>query len=472
MISNMEILVKNDITIKDYTAQAYTMLHDKLVFQNPEYHKKVSRGLWVGDTPREICLYERHGKDLVVPFGMLPFIFRNKSIFKSVKNGLKMPCKRFAYCSNIIPYEYQEEAIQAALKAKQGIIVAPCGSGKTQIGLQIAALLGMRTLWLTHTSDLLNQSMERAKNAFDMDSSAFGTITAGKINIGDVITFATVQTMSKIQPSSYSDQFDVVIVDEAHHVVGTPTKVQMFYKVISSISARYKFGLTATPKRTDGLTPCMYALLGDKICEIGKDAVVNTTCPVVVHPCETGYKPDVNKILMPDGTLSYTKLLTEITNDLQRNQLIVRDAMNCDGTCLILTDRVEHIKTLKRAFEERGVKVLAMFAGSGKTAKNERKNALQILNWKEVKIAIATYALAREGLDIPSLDFVVFATPQKNETVVIQSAGRVGRKFTGKLQGNVIDYIDDFSMLRGWSRKRWSMYRRAGFKIGEVRKYQ
>jgi superfamily II DNA or RNA helicase len=461
----MEVRVKNDIVIKDYSLWVYQWVTHNLSFPNPEYYKKQERGLWTGNTPREIVLYERRGNDLVVPFGMLPYIFKNKLMFNNITNCLKQPLKQFDYRSNIKPYDYQERAIESALKAKQGVIVAPCGSGKTQIGLEIAARLGMRTLWLTHTSDLLRQSMDRAKGVFDLKPEDFGTITAGKINIGNVITFATVQTMSKVKPESYDDQFDVVIVDEAHHVVGTPTQVQMFYKVISSISARYKFGLTATPKRSDGLTPCMYALIGEKICEIDKKEVADTTCDVCVSFRDTGFEPDIDKILMPDGTLSFTKLIKEITNDSIRNDFISYDvACIAKGhTCLVLTDRVEHVKTLVKLISEKGVSVSPLYAKASKKDKYARENALSQLSRKEIQVVVATFALAREGLDVPSLDCVVFATPQKNEAVVLQSAGRVCRKSDGKKCGYVFDYVDNFPMLVKWFKKRCSMYNRAGF---------
>lgn len=73
-------------------------------------------------------------------------------------------------------------------------------------------------MWLTHTADLLSQSRERA--ARYMDKSMIGTITEGKVNIGSGITFATVQTMCKLDLAQYRDMWDVIIVDECHRVAG------------------------------------------------------------------------------------------------------------------------------------------------------------------------------------------------------------------------------------------------------------
>ena len=110
------------------------------------------------------------------------------------------------------------------------------------------------------------------------------------------------------------EEEDVIIDDECQHCCGTPTKVTQFYKVISSLSARYKIGLTATPKRADGLEQSMFALLGNTICEISRDEVKNTTCPIEVIPTETHYQPNYDNVLMGDGTINYARFTDSETN--------------------------------------------------------------------------------------------------------------------------------------------------------------
>ena len=244
----MDVVVGENIVIRNCTEEMRSFFTRKLTFDNPEYFKKLNSGRWVGNTPQKVTLVQRNGDNLIIPFGMLPEIFGRKRLFSGIYNSINTSTNNFDYKSSIEPYDYQENAIAEAIKARQGIIVAPCGAGKTQIGLEIAARLGGRTLWLTHTTDLLNQSMSRAESCFDLEDSDYGTITAGKVNIGKVITFATVQTLSNVDLVRLKDEWDVVIVDECHHVVGTPTQVMMFYRVISNLRARYKYGLTATPK--------------------------------------------------------------------------------------------------------------------------------------------------------------------------------------------------------------------------------
>lgn len=463
----MEAIVGEDIVIKDCTLEAYKFFSSKLTFSNPEYMKRLNSGRWTGGIPEYLTLMQKRRGELIIPFGMLPEVFNKRRAFSSIRHSFLSQIESCNYGSSIKPYDYQEEAIQKSLNARQGVVVAPCGAGKTQIGLEIAARLGGRTLWLTHTSDLLNQSMDRAKSVFGLAKEDYGTITAGKINIGNVITFATVQTMNKIDLQRVKDQWDVIIVDECHHAVGTPTQVMMFYHVISNLKARYKYGLTATPKRADGLTPCMFALLGPKICEIERSAVEDTTCPVKINVRKTMYMPDMDKVLMPDGTISYPRFISDVISSKDRNDMIVDDIVNANGTCLVLTERIQHIDMLKKKLEARGVKCISLSAVVSKKAKEERANAIYALNRRCVKVLIATYALAKEGLDVPNLDNLFMATPQKNETVVTQSAGRVARRADGKEFGMIYDYKDSFNMLASWQKKRNGIYKKLGFEIAE-----
>ena len=457
----MQAIVDNDIIIRDCTTKFERVLRDALEFENPEYYKKRERGLWVGDTPSTIRLYTRQGRDYIIPFGMLPTVFKNKQSFESIVNRIQPP-ESVDYQSGISLYDYQENAVEVALRKKQGIIIAPCGAGKTQIGLELAARIGGRTLWLTHTHDLLSQSMERAQALYGLNKSEYGTITAGKVNVGNVITFATVQTMSKIDLPNYRNCWDVIIVDEAHHVAGTPTRLMMFYKVISNLSARYKYGLTATPIRSDGLTPCMYALLGEKVCEIGREATQATTCKVKVRINQTNYSPDMNVIFNPDGTLNHTSLITDLIENQERNAQIVEDAVTKAGRCLILTDRINHINILYDLLKRHTDKIKAL---SGDVSKRERKQALQELESGQIDILIATYALAREGLDVPNLRYLIMATPKKDEATVTQAAGRVARIAPNKTYGMIIDYEDNMYMLKRWTRERISIYRNLGYEL-------
>ena len=457
----MYFIAGNKIEIYDYTADILQWCKDNLVLHNPDFDKKERMGLWTGNTPREFCLYERDAKKLVLPFGC---VGKLKEDYPQVpfKSRIK-PEQQFKCISGINLYTYQRKAVISALKRRNGVLVMPCGSGKTQTALEIISVLSIKTLWLTHTQDLLNQSMNRAKAVLTCDPQSYGTITGGKVNIGSGITFATVQTMANLDLTQYRDTWSMVIVDECHKAVGSPTKVMQFYKVLSNLSCRYKFGLTATPKRADHLEQAMFALIGDIICEVSKEEVADTTCPVNVEFVETGYMPDLDVVLAGDGTLNYASLVDDLTHDESRFRAVSEYVDSLNGSILVLGNRVEYLKKLDKAIHKKSICLSTM--GHSKAAKATRKEALRQLNAGELDCVLATYQLAKEGLDVPNLRYVVFATPEKDSTTIQQASGRVGRKSEGKEYGTIIDFIDDFGMYKGWAKKRKSVYKKLGYDI-------
>ena len=449
-------IVNNRIRVLDPTDEMYKWAHKNLVIDNPEYFKKLRMNKWLGDMPEYIYLYETVGSELWLPFGTITDFYRQFHDECVLKNAIseKRPVQ---YDSNIELYDYQDQVVNIAIGKRNGVIVMPCGSGKTQAALEIVSRIGGRCLWLTHTYDLLNQSMSRAKSVLTT-GARYGKITAGKADIGEGITFATVQTLSKLDLSQYKSVWDVIIVDECQHCCGSPTRVTQFYKVVNSLSARYKFGLTATPKRADGLEKAMFALLGGVICRITKDQVADTTCPVKVETVQTGYVPDYNAVLLGDGTIDYSRLVDDMIHDPERFELVREKIESLDGSAIVLANRVDYLRRLHEAYSGRSICLSLL--GQSKKAKEERKAALRQLEAGELNCIFATYQLAKEGLDVPSLRYIVLVTPERDETTVVQSVDRVGRKAEGKDHGTVVDFVDNFGMFKGWAKKRAGYYKK------------
>lgn len=457
----MRFEVGAKIHVADASREFAKWCREELVLQNPEYEKKERMGFWTGGTPQEIQLYERNGANIDIPFGCLRRVhkaFPQIPIFSAIR-----AVGAVEYSSGIDLYEYQEKAVNEALKAKNGVIVMPCGAGKTQTALELIARLQQKTLWLTHTKDLLTQSMNRAKAVLGIDLGTYGTITEGKVDIGSGITFATVQTMATLDLAQYRDTWGAVIVDECHKAVGSPTKVMRFYKVLSNLSCRYKFGLTATPERSDGLHKSMFALLGDIIYTVSREEI-DTTCPVTVRYFHTEYSPNLENALNGDGTLNYAGLVNDLTHNQKRFDFVI-NLINLQykaGPMLVLANRVEYLQRLSDAFEGRSICLSSL--GQSVFAKERRRKALLQLNNGELDCVFATYQLAKEGLDVPRLRYVVFATPEKDKTTITQSAGRVARRAEGKDKGVIIDFLDDFSMFYGWEAIRKNIYKKLGYK--------
>ena len=451
----MKIRVSNMLFIKDPTDIIRKYCAGKLILENPEYTKKERMGLWTGNTPRKIYLFEIVADELWLPFGCLKDIW-NIHPYKDDYHFEICPKRTLEYKSGINLYPYQEQAVKKALEGKNGVLVMPCGSGKTQCGLEIIARIGGRALWLTHTHKLLNQSKQRAISCLQVPRNAFGTITEGKVNIGTHITFATVQTLSRLDLSNYRDLFDILIVDEAHHCAGSPTRVTQFYKVSSAISARYKIGLTATPRRADGMERSMFALLGDIIYEVPR-SIVNT-CPVKLISYNTGYTPDYASVTDVDGTIDYPALIRDLISNKDRFDFIIKTLSEIDpGTpVLVLASRIKYLQALCSAYIAKTGRKAAFISSldNTKEAKKRRENAINALNAGDIDCVFASYKLAAEGLDCPNLRYVFLATPEKDKTIITQSAGRVGRVANGKKCGFIVDFIDDFPMFQSYAKKR------------------
>jgi superfamily II DNA or RNA helicase len=359
-------------------------------------------------------------------------------------------------------YDYQENAVAEIFWKQSGILHSPAGSGKTQMAIALIVKWGRRALWLTHTADLLQQSKQRAEQY--MDPSLLGTITEGKVNIGKGITFATVQTMCNLDLAQYKDYWDVIIVDECHRVAGTPTAVSQFSKVLNSLAARHKHGLSATVHRSDGMIQATYALLGEVIYTVPTEAVSDKIMKVGICPVPTGVGIS-RSCLNTDGTLNYAKLINHLCESNLRNSLIT-GFLNADRDhpSLILSDRLEHLKTLMALLPEYMQPHAVMVSGkmTTKKGKAEREQAIADMKSGAKKYLFATYSLAKEGLDIPCLERLYMATPQKDYAVITQSIGRIARTFEGKADPICYDFVDDIQYLVKAYKKRCTTYRKNG----------
>jgi len=94
-------------------------------------------------------------------------------------------------------YPYQQVAVEAIYRQQGGVLVSAPGSGKTHMGMALAAAWGQPTLWLTHTTRLAEQALSQARRLFDLPSSALGFVGEGSISVGSHMTVAMVQTLGK-----------------------------------------------------------------------------------------------------------------------------------------------------------------------------------------------------------------------------------------------------------------------------------
>ncbi len=458
----MIITVSNTLTIDNPSAELLVWCSKHMRIANPEYQKKVRMNLWLGNTPKTLCLYEQRGTSIVLPFGTLrslPESVRKNAVFI----GDFKAAEEVSYGGVDIPlYDYQKAAVDAVAAGQYGILQSPAGSGKTQMGIALVKRFGKKALWLTHTLDLLRQSKERAE--LYMDKRVIGTITEGKVNIGSGITFATIQTMCKLNLAQYKDLWDTIIVDECHRCAGTPTAMTQFYKVLNNLAARHKFGLSATVHRSDGMIEATYALLGRVVYTVPEEAVGDKIMKVGIIPVPTGVELS-RDCLNTDGTLNYMKMVTYLTENLRREEVIVNTIKLNEGkSCLILSDRLSHLEHLMHWLPAHMRKDAVMVSGkmTTKKGKAEREQAIEDMRTGKKKYLFATYALAKEGLDIPRLERLFLTTPQKDYAVITQSIGRIARTFEGKTDPIAYDFVDNIGYLVKSYKKRCTTYRKNG----------
>ena len=347
---------------------------------------------------------------------------------------------------------YQREALAAWWRHKSGIIVAPCGAGKTAIGLTAVLHLDTPALVLVHTGDLLRQWKERAE-ALGIEVA---TVSEGNGPVRARLVVATMQTLALWpfwQLAEWGAGFGLVIADEAHHVP-CATLTDVLYE----LPGRYRLGLTATPTRADGLTPILLGHMGPIRAEVSRQALAEAGAIIV---------PRVERIATawePDAETDYVQMVTDATEDDARNIQIAdlaATAVKAGRHVLIQTERVEHARALSRLIGDRhGLGSVAVYGALGAKA---RALALERVASGACPILIATQ-LADEGLDLPILDTLILGVPQRNAARLEQRVGRIARPAPGKVDAIVYDLLDGGLAARlQWARLK--VYRMMGCQV-------
>ena len=447
----MKVEISKNIRIWEPNDEILSWVGNNMILNNPVYTQLKILGkedlIRRNHVPEKLNLYTDSRGVLTLPFGTLYGIWnfiKDSKITTDFNDSGDISIKNDSPTLEL--FEYQEPAVQKMIKAKGGILNAPCSSGKTLCGIEIVRRIGKKALWICHTGDLLRQA--RDDFLLQYPNAKIGLTTNGKVEIGEDITISTVQTLDKIDKSLYEEEFDVVVIDECHHCVSSPTQMKMFGRVISNIKARYKYGLTATTKRGDGMTNSMYAYIGM--------ATNGQFAPTYVIPKEeikkipaihekfalySGYDFDkLDKLYDSSGTVNYNKLIQTLTEDEERTRKILDNIKQCDvegRKQVVLSHRVEHCIEIVEKLTNEGVKAVLC---TGKVSNKKRKEILnQDVDWS---VLVATYSLLKEGISIKELDTLHMVTPFKDESTAIQCVGRIERYLKDKKQPIAYDYVD------------------------------
>lgn len=442
------------VRVGDLAPAAVARLKRMAEWPNPEYAAKQRRGLWLGNTPPVLRAWRETGggRGLSLPRGLyasVPDALTDAGVPCDLDRDVETDWTVHAASDRITPLvplrPYQDRAVRALCGGLHGLCVFPCGGGKTVAALHAIARTGQaRALVLVHTSDLVAQWVGAARTVLGIEAARVGggeKAADRKAEPTARVVVATVQAAASAldrdpdAARAWLATFGVVVLDEAHHA-----PARTFARVLDACPALYRWGLTATPDRPDGLAPLLHAYLGpivarvtrEELCEAGasvRGAVVRVDTACAAH--------------CPDMSSGWSRLVDDLCADPARNALIrdlaIREVQ--DGhTVLILTQRVEHAATLAAAIEAHPAVVPCAAVTGAQTAK-ERAQALDDLRTGALRCAVATQ-LADEGLDVPGLDRAILATPSRAAGRTVQRLGRILRPAPGKGGAVLYDLVD------------------------------
>jgi superfamily II DNA or RNA helicase len=332
-----------------------------------------------------------------------------------------------------------------------GILSLPTGYGKTCVSLYILSKMKVKTLIIVHKEFLMNQWRERIQQF--LPSAKIGIIQKNKIDIlGKDVVIGMLQSlaMKDYSPNTF-DSFGLTIIDETHHISS-----KVFSKALFAVCTKYMLGLSATPIRKDGLTKVLNWFIGDIIFSVQRENQSAVNVNIKHFSCDEFNKdPPLNKL----GKISLSTLINDLVVIPERNQLIV-ELLACDiregRKIIVLSDRRNHCEILLELVRAQIPEcTVGLYMGGMKQSELDKSEKCDIL--------LATFSLAHEGLDIPSLDTLILATPK---TDIVQSCGRILRETVGKKNTPLIhDILDRFASLPAQAMKRRKYYKEAGFII-------
>lgn len=387
--------------------------------------------------------------------GLLP---RLKDIIKSKKIKVSGKLERIdeSFFLDSKLWEHQKKARKNIIKKQRGIIEHPTGTGKTVVAISvIKTFRKCRILYVVNTIDLLQQTYERFKKERIIPLFTLGG--GHKINMkilqkkNKCVLLSTIQSLSKIKIDN--GFFDVVIIDEAHHV---SKENGQYGKVLQSTLAPVRIGLTATPYEKGYERLVCEGYLGPVIAKLKtKEAVKRKILvPAKIKLIPVPYNSKINKKC--DTYKDYYKY--GIIKNVVRNKriAIITKAFRKKGkTVLIMVEQIEHGENILKYLKKECIK--AKFI-KGDIDRFSRSKIKENFESKKYKVVVAT-KVWREGIDIPSLDTIINAACMKDPKLTKQIIGRGLRSFKNKKKMVFIDFLDPYKYLAEHTILRLQTYR-------------
>lgn len=354
----------------------------------------------------------------------------------------------------------QQPVVDSFLKPepRDGILSLHTGGGKTVCALYIASQLRVPTLVIVHNSFLRDQWEERVRGF--LPKARIGRIQGDKCEVdGFDVIIAMLQTLSmKEIPIATFKPIGLVIVDECHHIAS-----EVFVQALPKVTSKYMLGLSATPSRKDGLMHVAHWFLGPLLYNSNTGDIKDPGVSVEVYEYPND-DPIFNEIIYNrQGVMFTTLMINKLTECEHRTRWLVdilvdvlEDAPH--RQVLVLTDRVQHTKDLLAALPASLQKNSAILSQDVPAAKRTEFCS-------SCTILIATYAMCKEGFDVPTLNTLLMATPRPD---VDQIVGRILRveKSVRTTHPLILDVVDP--QFRRQFQERNSLYQKRSYRVTKM----
>lgn len=323
--------------------------------------------------------------------------------------------------------------------ASKGLVQAATGVGKTYLAAFDSAKFN-RVLFVAHREEILKQAAASFRNV--RKSEDYGYFNGKRKDTDKSVIFASVATLGRaeyLKEKYFSeDYFDYIVIDEFHHAVN-----EQYRKIVNYFKPKFMLGLTATPERMDGKN--IYEICDYNVpYEISLKEAINKGILVPFHYYGVYDETDYAGLHLVKGRYDERELTEIYRNNGRRYELIYKHyrkyrSKRALGFCCSR----QHAEEMAKEFCNRGIASVAVYSNADGEFSEDREKAIEKLKNQEVNV-IFSVDMFNEGLDIASLDLVMFLRPTESPIVFLQQLGRGLRTYKGKEYLNVLDFIGNY----------------------------
>ena len=362
----------------------------------------------------------------------------NHPKFKEIEDYLPTQKGKALDGANLELKEHQKAALKALEQMRDNsetiaLLYHATGTGKTTTAVLDAKRCGGRVLFIAHTQELVDQATKRFRELW-VNTTVGRYCEAIKQPRAHVVC-ASVQSMALHLEEFKDDDFDYLIVDEAHHAAA-----DTYQKVLAYFKPAFTLGLTATPERADDKSILeIFKNTAHKL-DIQTAVEIGELVPVRCIRIHTNI--DLTKVRFNSVQYNIRDLESKIYVP-ERNKLIVDTWMQYvkDKRTVVFCASVKHAEQIAELFRAQGIHAAAV---SGGMKKSERMEFQEKFVNREIQVLCAC-DLLNEGWDCPEIEVLFMARPTMSKVLYTQQLGRGMRLYAGKESLMVFDFVDNAS---------------------------